>query len=222
MERNDWNNRNRNWSEDNRRDHFRKEDNRPVNEDSYRGAYRFDNTSDHHNVSTWNGYGSTEGHRNRNDNTSIHHNDRGYDSDNYNRDSRYRDQDIGYRSSNSANWNQQPRLNQRDKDNQNRNYHSSNYESVHDRIVDHDPYGAGNFSANYGPDHYRHREGENYGNMAGSLSYGYDGSSNYDPDWNSMYDPQTGHRRSYHGYYTSRHPEPRQYREDHDRDKFNR
>lgn len=194
------------------RDRYRERDTRggyrnnsqPVDKDSYRGAYRFDNSSNHHNVSTWDWHPEAERRRRENDYNRNYNRDynqnynrdynragqgnHGYDHDNYNRDSRYRDQDSRYGSSNTANWNRSHR-------------------DVHDRIQDHDPYGAENFNANYGPDHYGQGGGPNYGNEAGSLSYGYDGSSNYDPDWNTQYDPLSGERRSYHGFYTSRHPD---------------
>lgn len=227
MERNEWNNRNRHTENRNRSYH---DQDRRVDEDMYRGAYRLDNTSDHHNETTWDGYGSTEQNRgrradyNRNynrdynndynrDYNSPKQHDRGYDHDNYNLDSRYRDEAHPYRTSNRSNWNQQ----------QHRPYSGGydtrfggsqkQHQSVHNRIEDHDPWGAENFNANYAPDHYGQGGGENYGNMAGSLSYGYDGTTTFDPDWNSYYDPQSGHRRSYHGNYTSRHPEQGQYRE---------
>lgn len=199
----------------NRQERSRYSSNR-VDEDSYRGAYRLDNSSDHRNVSTWDGYGSTERrgndyNRNYNQNYNRDYNNsqrrdygRGYDHDNYNLNSRHRDEDRGYRSSNYADWN--------DREHYNRQNQGQQHRSVHDRIEDQDPYGFGNFSADYGPDRYGQGGGENYGNEAGSLSYGYDGSSNYDPDWNSTYDPLSGERRSYHGNYISRHPERGQYR----------
>ncbi|WP_439883195.1 hypothetical protein ACSX1A_08480 [Pontibacter sp. MBLB2868] len=220
MERNKWHNRSNHPEERNRANRYQ---GTHIDENMYRGAYRFDNTSDHHNVSTWDGYGSTARHPdqrndyNRNYNqdynrdynrnyNSYQERDRGYDHDNANTHSRYRDHDQPYRTSNRSNWNDQQRMPER----ANR---SSQHQSVHQRIEDHDPYGAGNFNADYAPDHYGRGGGENYGNMAGSLSYGYDGTSTYDPDWNRYYDPQSGHRRSYHGYYTSRHPEQGQYKE---------
>ncbi|WP_276495725.1 hypothetical protein [Pontibacter litorisediminis] len=226
MEGNYWN-RNRDREEHNRRHDG---DRRRVDEDSYRGAYRLDTTSDHRNETTWDGFGSTQRNRrsndynqdynrdyNRNYNSDYNRNyngpsrNRGYDHDNYNMDSRYRDQgNKNYRSSNNADWNDQSRYghNSSGYDNGNRKHRS-----VHARIEDHDPYGAGNFNGDYRPDHYGQGGGENYGNKAGSLSYGYDGSSNYDPDWNSRYDPVSGKRRSYHGFYTSRHPDQDQYQE---------
>ncbi|RIJ41877.1 hypothetical protein [Pontibacter oryzae] len=201
-----------------------------VNPDSYRGAYRFDNESDHHNVSTWDNSRNTGNNsqynqrqdynqnynRDYNRNYNRDYNSSGYDHDNYNLDSRYRNNDNSYRSSNSSDWGRHhdQRQQQRRSDYQSQHHQPQQHRSVHDRIEDQDPYGVGNFQANYGPDSYGQGGGENYGNEAGSLSYGYDGSNNYDPDWNRHYDPQTGHRRSYHGNYTSRHPEPSQNRDD--------
>ena len=125
-----------------------------------------------------------------------------YDSDNYNLDSRYRDTDKSYRTGNTSDWN-------RHDDYGNHDRARYNFSSVRSRIdsPENDRGIGSNFHADYGPDHYGQGGGENYGNMAGSLSYGYDGTSTYDPDWDRMYDPLTGHRRSYHGNYTSRHPE---------------
>ncbi|TPE46036.1 hypothetical protein [Pontibacter mangrovi] len=219
MERDNWN-----------RDNFsskgpeRPHDQR-IDQDQYRGAYRIDTSSDHRNETTWDGYGSTE-HRhgqrhpdynrdyNRNYNKDYNRNYNedsryhGYDHDNYNMDSRYREHghDKHYRSGNAANWNDREREQQW---HQHQHHHAHPHRSVHDRIQQDDPYGLGNFNANYGPDPYGQGGGENYGNEAGSLSYGYDGTSNYDPDWNRHYDPLSGERESYHGHYTSRHPESR-------------
>lgn len=218
MERNDWNNRNNRNNPSIERSY--PDQDRQVDEDMYRGAYRFDNSSDHHNQTTWDGYGSTDRNRNREQdynrdynrsyNSSQRH-DRGYDHDNYNLDSRYRNQNNRYRSSNNADWDEQYRPTSGGYNTNSGG--SQEHRSVRNRIEDRDPWGADNFNADYGPDRYHHGEGENYGNMAGSLSYGYDGTSTYDPDWNSHYDPQSGQRRSYHGNYTSRHPEQDQYRE---------
>lgn len=60
---------------------------------------------------------------------------------------------------------------------------------------------SSNFDADYRPDHYPQRRGENYGNMAGSLSYGYDGGYNSDPDYNRRYNPLTGELRQRQGSY---------------------
>ena len=216
------------------RNHYRGDD-RPLDEDVYRGAYRLDTSSDHRNVSTWDwkrnqdrARGQNDYNRNYNrdynrnynrdyntgnrragdlanrrdyerDWSGYYHNDRGgYDSDNYNTDSHYRSQNRPYRTSNSSDWS-------RDRDSS-RFGQDSARTRIDDRYRSHP--GSSNFNADYSPDSYGLGGGQNYGNMAGSLSYGYDGSSNYDPDWNREYDPLSGHRQSYHGHYTSRHPNP--------------
>mgnify|MGYP005754558331 FL=1 len=224
MEGKDWYSRTGDRDHDNR---FRGE-NRPVDEDMYRGAYRFDISSDHRNVSTWDwdrnqGHGRGRNDYNQNYNRDYNRNynqdynrdyshgrhhtdrhgherirsgqhDRGYDPDNYNTDSRYRDDAHPYRTSNSSDWGRHS-----EEDRHHRSVRSRIDEGDHDRSI---------FDGNYGPDHYGRGGGENYGNMAGSLSYGYDGTTTYDPDWDRRYEPLTGHRQSYHGHYTSRHPEP--------------
>ncbi|CAM3849180.1 hypothetical protein POKO110462_22035 [Pontibacter korlensis] len=207
------------WNRDDDRDNRDRYDNRQrTDEDSYRGAYRLDTTSDHRNESTWDGFDSRDQNRRRgNDYNQNYNNDynrnynqdynsysrgndrnRGYDHDNYNMNSRYRDsnnRDEHYRSTGGYGTRFGGDSNQQ-------------HRSVHDRISDRDGYSAsGNFNPDYGPDYYGQGGGANYGNQAGSLSFGYDGSSNYDRDWNRHYDPLTGRRHSYHGNYTSRHPE---------------
>jgi len=209
---------------------------RRADEDSYRGAYRFDTSSDHRNVSTWDWSNDQERNRRENDYNQNYNRDynrnynrdynqdynrydrdstsrnRGYDHDNYNADSRYyRDQDSRYRSSNSSNWDEQYRPTSGGYGTRFGGDTDREHRSVHDRIEHRDRGALSSFNAHYGPDHYGQGGGANYGNEAGSLSYGYDGSSNYDPDWNRQYNPLTGRlsgqRRSYHGNYTSRHPE---------------
>jgi len=221
------------------RNHYRGDD-RPVDPDQYRGAYRLDTDSDHRNESTWNWSNrsqrdNTDYNRNYNrdynqdynqdynrnynqgnrragqlanrrdyerDWSGYYHNDRGgFDRDDDNRDRRYPDQD---RSGNNRNWDEQYRPTSG-------GYGTSfgggsSVGSVRSRIDARDASRSSNFNNDYGPDNYRAGQGENYGNMAGSLSFGYDGTSNYDPDYNRHYDPMSGKRRSYHGNYTSRHP----------------
>lgn len=65
---------------------------------------------------------------------------------------------------------------------------------------------SGNFDGDYHPDNYPHRRDENYGNMAGSLSFGYDGDRNSDPDYNRRYNPLTGEMRQRQGDYEQRQP----------------
>lgn len=221
MERNEWN------RESDRYEGGRYRDQAPrPDEDSYRGAYRLDTSSDHRNVSTWDWDRDRQNRRdndynqdynrdyNRNYNSDYNRDynhidrNRGYDQDNYNPDSRYyRDQDRRERNSyrdeqyGPAGGRYGNRFGEEP---------GREHRSVHDRIAHRERGALSSFNAHYEPDHYGQGGGANYGNEAGSLSYGYDGSSNYDPDWNRQYNPLTGrlsgHRPSYHGNYTSRHP----------------
>jgi hypothetical protein len=70
---------------------------------------------------------------------------------------------------------------------------------------------SGNFDGDYRPDNYPHRRGENYGNMAGSLSFGYDGDRNSDPDYNRRYNPLTGELRQPRRDEDGRQRQPRRY-----------
>ncbi|WP_299708325.1 hypothetical protein [uncultured Pontibacter sp.] len=65
---------------------------------------------------------------------------------------------------------------------------------------------SGNFDGDYRPDNYPHLRDENYGNMAGSLSFGYDGDRNSDPDYNRRYNPMTGEMRQRQSNYEQRQP----------------
>ncbi|GHA60710.1 hypothetical protein [Pontibacter akesuensis] len=219
MERNNWNNRDNDRNE--RSMIPERNERRSRDEDSYRGAYRLDTSSDHRNETTWNGYGSTERGNNRGEerfrdnNTYRTHHDRGYDHDNYNMNSRYRDQGGASRGGYSSSG-RDDQYNRGGSGYGNRYGGDNNqqHRSVHDRIERRDAYGTGNFNSDYRQDSYGNGGGANYGNEAGSLSYGYDGTSNYDPDWNRQYNPLTGERKSYHGDYTSRHPDrEQQYRQ---------
>ncbi len=208
MERNTWNNEPDYPNERNRREHLQNSPSRKDN-DSYRGAYRLDNSSDHRNQSTWNGFENRDNRDNRRHTDYNQDFNRNYNND-YNRN---------YNSSQQRQTQYHPRDgqygNSQQQSNTGNQYRGSHrHDSVHDRIEDRDPYGAGNFNSDYRPDTFGRGGGENYGNMAGSLSYGYDGGNNSDPDWNSRYDPMSGHRRSYHGNYKTRHP-------DHERDNKN-
>lgn len=222
MERNNWNNRDNDRNERNRIPD--RNERRSRDEDSYRGAYRLDNSSDHRNETTWNGYGSTARSQNQNrgeeqfrdNNTYRTHHDRGYDADNYNMNSRYRDQSNA-RGNNYSGSNEQYSRGSSGYGNDSRQQHRS----VHDRIENRDAYGSGNFNADYRQDSYGNGGGANYGNEAGTLSYGYDGTSNYDPDWNRQYNPLTGERKSYHGDYTSRHPDREQQNRQNSNDRRN-
>ncbi|WP_299821403.1 hypothetical protein [uncultured Pontibacter sp.] len=238
------------------RNHYRG-DERPMDEDEYRGAYRLDTSSKHSNQSTWDwnrdqGRDHSRNNYNRDYNRNYnrdynqdynsgnqraghlanqrdyerdwsgnYHKDRGgYDHDNQNMDSRYRrnDSDRSYKTSNSSDWNR----------NRNDDYNShdrgqGSHRSVRSRIDEgnRDRSGSSNFNADYGPDRYGRGGGENYGNMAGSLSYGYDGANNHDPDWDRHYDPLSGRRQRKGGNYTSRHTGQSQNR-DSDRNSNNR
>lgn len=229
MERDNWNNRNRYNNER----YQNRGDERRADEDSYRGAYRLDTSSDHRNVSTWNGF--DRGEENRNQNTDYNRNynneyNRNYNSDqqgnrggrytgDYDRDNRYQYQDHG---GNTRNWDEQYQstsggYNSRFGGNAGGNsagYDRENrHDSVRSRIDNRDNSGWDNFNTDYSPDNYAgRRSGTNEGNMAGSLSYGYDGDRNSDPDRNRHYDPLSGERRSYHGDYQSRQPERGMYR----------
>ncbi|PRY15473.1 hypothetical protein CLV24_10294 [Pontibacter ummariensis] len=253
MDRTNWNDR-RDYDRDNRRNNRDRgndywSQSRPVDEDRYRGSYRLDNSSEDRNESTWdwnerrnNGNGGRDNYNsnynrdyNRNYNNDYNRNynggnrmsDRSNFDDDYTRDSRYQ-----YRSDSgdSRNWDEQYRPNSGGYGTRfggNPNGRNADIRSVRSRIADEDRYGTSNFNGDYGPDNYGTGRGDNYGNMAGSLSYGYDGTSNYDPDWNRYYEPQSGERRSYHGNYTSRHPERSQYQNnasrnpsDHGRDRY--
>ncbi|MFD1188655.1 hypothetical protein [Pontibacter rugosus] len=229
MERN-----NRNSRDDYRNDRNRipeREERRSTDPDQYRGAYRLDTNSDHRNETTWNGFGSSDRNNNRGEeayrdnNTYRTHHDRGYDHDNYSMNSRWRnsgnsnagnsynDQSSRYSGGNNRDSNEQYRSSSGGYRSNYSGGNSQQHRSVHDRIQDRDPYGSGNFNADYRRDTYGNGNGNNYGNEAGSLSYGYDGSSNYDPDWNRHYNPLSGERTSYHGNYTSRRPDNEQYKQ---------
>ncbi|MHA6248005.1 hypothetical protein ACXYMU_08730 [Pontibacter sp. CAU 1760] len=200
MERNnDWNSR----RHEKPYPHQDRREERMADEDSYRSSYRMDNSSPPRNESTWNDSHRAEDRRR----SSTDYNR------NYNRD---------YNNDYNRNYNDMNRSGSSGRRDDYRRNGSQGYQqgagqqrhgSVHDRIVDQDPYGSGNFSADYRPDRYGRGGGENYGNMAGSLSYGYDGNNISDPDWNSRYEPMTGKRRSYHGNYESRHPDYQRFRE---------
>ncbi|GAB3539009.1 hypothetical protein GCM10027443_35020 [Pontibacter brevis] len=235
MERDNWNNRDR--YNDNRNQN--RGNDRRADEDSYRGAYRLDTTSDHRNETTWDGFDRNDRNRNQGgDNYNRNYNSdysRNYNSGqqgnrgrssvgnfDYDRDNRYQYQD---RNGNSRNWDEQyqptsggygSRFGGNSGGNfggYDRNERNNRHDSVRSRIDDRNSSGWDNFNSDYSPDNYAgRRSGANEGNMAGSLSFGYDGDRNSDPDWNRNYDPLSGERRSYHGNYQSRHPERGLYR----------
>lgn len=205
MERNEWNSR---WGYDSDRNRAHGH-RRQVDEDSYRGAYRLDTTSDHRHETTWDGFDRRSDSSRRGTDYNLDYN-RNYNNDynrNYNSDQRRvhsgednysRDNRSGYRGGDDRIREEQFRPTS--------GGYNVRFGGRSERL-EHSSPGAGNFDADYRPDHYGNGGGANYGNMAGSLSYGYDGDYNANPDWDSQYDPLTGHHRSYHGHYESRHPE---------------
>lgn len=223
MERNNWNER---YSRDSDRSRYRGDATR-TDEDSYRGAYRLDTTSDDRNKTTWDGFGQSND-RGRHQNTDFNRNyNRNYNSDynrNYNSDQRREggrssgDSHYQDRHGNNQGWDEQHQPNSGGFGTRFGGNGSEQHRSVHDRISDRERFGGGNFNSDYRPDNFRNNGGENSGNMAGSLSFGYDGDNNADPDWNRYYDPMSGHRRSYHGNYESRYPEQERHRNNNDND----
>lgn len=191
MEGNDWYN---STGYTDYRNHFRGDD-RPIDQSVFRGAYRLDTDSPHHNQTTYNRNERREQLRE--------------DPRNYERRPDYYSSGSSYYYNEQSNQPQDPR---RDYE-RNRSSYRQGYwqdEETHQpESMYRSTHISGNFEDNYSPDPYnRYNRGENYGNMAGSLSFGYDGNRNADWEEHRYYNPLTGHRRSYHGNYTSRHPEP--------------
>ncbi|MBX0332893.1 hypothetical protein K3G39_06555 [Pontibacter sp. HSC-14F20] len=204
-------NRYDNWQD---RDDERRRDGRLLDESRYRGAYRLD--EDGH-YSTYNhsrqGDMGNSGRDPYNDNQggdyvyrrsrNLQDND-GYTEHQYQqsnpgsslRQDNYND--FGGRYGGSAGM----RNNRSGYNEPNRNERSGNqqYGDYYSHRT------ASNFDADYRPDHYPHRRGENYGNMAGSLSYGYDGDDNSDPDYNRRYNPLTGELHQHDMNYQQRQP----------------
>lgn len=180
------------------RNHYRG-DERPIDQDVFRGAYRFDNESRNRNETTYDGF---DRRGRRHDDSRSNH----YMQDNYNsgqsyyyNDNRNQDRDRNR----DGDWNSNNRQNSRQQG------YWMDEETHQPESLHRSTHVSGNFEDRYNRDRYNnYGDDRNYGNMAGSLSYGYDGD--YNADWddnNRHYDPLTGHRRSYHGNYTSRHPE---------------
>ncbi|WP_187261452.1 hypothetical protein [Pontibacter beigongshangensis] len=180
MERNNWNNRDRDFrhahnSYEDSQEHSRRNNERRADPDTYRGAYRQDTTSDHRHVSTWNGFdrGPDNEWQGRNHRSAAHY---------QNRNRMGGDSDSTYQRGGHESYGRQ-REERFDSP-----AHRSHYRQQ--------SFGPGsNFNNDYGPDNYQHRRDENYGNMAGSLSFGYDGDRNSDPDANRYYDPLSGRIR---------------------------
>lgn len=204
--------RHNNWQD--RRDD-RTHDNRLLDESKYRGAYRLDEEGQY---STY--YRSNQG------DTGHHHDNHGgdyvyrrsrnlQDNDGYTErqyQQSYRggsarqgvENDFGGRYGGSAgrrdsrsDYNE--RSGSSGSDNPYHPYHRNDY--VH--------HASSNFDVYYGPDNLPYNPGENYGNMAGSLSYGYDGGYNSDPDYNRRYNPLTGELRQHQDSFEQ--PQPRRY-----------
>lgn len=182
-------NRNRRSYKDDRRND---PDNRQFEDESrYRGAYRLDNGTNHRNHTTYDGFDSI----NNRDSSDRNSRNNSYENGNeFSRD-RYRNQSPENFSNNRSGYTNE--------------YfgRSSGERQDHNRfnqgMTQADRYKS-NFNNDYGPDNYRHNRGENYGNMAGSLSFGYDGDFNSDPDHDRQYDPLSGRRRSYQENYETR------------------
>ena len=220
MERYNWQDR-RGYPDD--RSGYRDQEHRQLDESAYRGAYRLDTESRHRDETTYNGF-------NRNEQNQDHYHDieqhgGGYvyrrsrnlqDNDPYSGhqhrqsygDSRLRGSDSNYRQQ----WHEQQRPDSGgfgsryggragiERDQERFGGDKEREEGYRTR------FGGGNFSNDYGPDRYGSREPEeNYGNMAGSLSYGYDGDFNVDPYAGRHYNPLTGELRSYRDQYIPRH-----------------
>ncbi|MEJ8755488.1 hypothetical protein WG947_00650 [Pontibacter sp. H259] len=174
------------------RNHFRG-DERPIDQDVFRGSYRLDNDSPHHHETTYN------------------RNERRYqqreEPRNYNRNQQYYNQERGNQyHEGSHNVRDTYRYDNRNQGNPRRG-HWHDEETNQPESMWRATSVGGNFDNDYYSDPYEARRGENYGNMAGSLSVGYDGDRNADWEQHQHYNPLTGHRRSYHGNYESRHPE---------------
>ncbi|MDX5417906.1 MAG: hypothetical protein LPK09_01730 [Hymenobacteraceae bacterium] len=198
MERYDW--QDRPQQRDDRRINWEKD------ESHYRGAYRLDTDSRHHNETTYDGFDMESQGRRGNAQQGgdyVYRRSRNLqDNDNYT-DYQYRQSygdshgrdNFGSRYGGGAGM----------RDTSSRYENERRYRggrTYYDRNT------GSNFEANYGPDRYSHRPGENYGNMAGSLSYGYDGDTISDPDYNRPYNPMTGEMRSYRDTYR---PRPQRY-----------
>lgn len=189
---------NNNWQD--RRDDRRRDERRPA-ESQYRGAYRLDedghystyNRSRQGDMGNRDRYSDNQGgdyvyRRSRNLQDNDAYTERQYQQS-YRRGSSHEDDhdNFGGRYGGGAGM----------RDNRS-NYNERSESTRGGRQQYGDYYGprtSGNFDGDYRPDNYPHRRDENYGNMAGSLSFGYDGDRNSDPDYNRRYNPLTGEMR---------------------------
>lgn len=164
---------------------------RRVDEDIYRGAYRLDNESDHSDETTYDGF-------DLNDSMARHHEP----------DNRRDEQRREYRGEQNQGGDYVYRRSQHTEDNNRRYYDNErrsddrgykSHQDDHPSGYYRDRYGDGrsNFNNSYAPDPYRNQhEDQNYGNMSGSLSFGYDGDYNSDPEYKRRYDPISGKLRN--------------------------
>jgi hypothetical protein len=151
-----------------------------LNEDDYHHGYRSDNERNRHHDPTYDGF-------DLNDSMAQHYDASTYRAENnqggdyvYRRDRDYQDD-----------FNQSER----------HPYENRNAGHYRDRFGD----GDSLFNNSYAPDPYRNKNrNENYGNMAGSLSFGYDGDYNSDPHYRRRYNPMNGKIRENYGEEDSR------------------
>ncbi|MDO6392311.1 hypothetical protein Q4E40_19405 [Pontibacter sp. BT731] len=187
-----------NWQD---RPEDRHRDNRLPNESQYRGAYRLDEDG-HYSTYNRNRQGDMGNHDRHNDNhggdyvyrrsRNLQDND-GYTQRQYQQSYRGDSSRQGVENNFGGRYGGSAGMRDSRSD-YNERSGSSRFDNPHygDDYVHH---ASSNFDINYGPDHLPYNRGENYGNMAGSLSYGYDGGYNSDPDYNRRYNPLTGELR---------------------------
>jgi hypothetical protein len=214
MERYNWHDR---PGYGNDRRNYREQQQPRLDESAYRGAYRLDTDSSHHNETTYDGFDTDSGPQHGGD--FVYRRSRNLqDNDGYTED-QYRQNYGDLRDQQNSNYRQQwteeqyrPRsggFGSRYGGSAGMEDSRSRFGGERNREDNRTRFGGStgsNFNNDYGPDRYRNRPGENYGNMAGSLSFGYDGDYNSDPDYNRQYNPLSGEMRSYRDQYTERHP----------------
>ena len=190
----------------------RRDDNRRLDESQYRGAYRLD--EDGHYTTYNRSRQGDSGHDPHNDNhggdyvyrrsRNLQDND-GYTQRQYQQSyqgNRARSGDysnFGGRYGGSAGM-RDSRSGYSERGGESSRESSQSYDDDYGRRI------SGNFDNDYRPDYYSRGPGENYGNMAGSLSYGYDGGYNSDPDYNRRYNPLTGEIRHRSNDHSQRRP----------------
>ncbi|MHC2990796.1 hypothetical protein OB13_04075 [Pontibacter sp. HJ8] len=202
----------------NDRPDYREREQQPrLDESAYRGAYRLDTDSRHHNVTTYDGFLTDSGPQHGGDfvyrrSRNLQDND-GYTENQYRQN--YGDLRDQQNSAHRQHWVEEqhhPRsggFGSRYGGSAGMEDSRSGFGGAPSREDSRTRSGSSagsNFNNDYGPDRYRSRPGENYGNMAGSLSVGYDGDFNADQNRNRHYDPLSGEIRNYRDQYTMRHP----------------